>query len=105
MYKHAVLAQQGDEDYYEIMWDGNISRGFFAPSLPQLHAYMEEYKLDVLWTMPGSQFEKIIRAEHFLDLQGEGYDAYIPRDCLPDAKPQRRLYGARLRSISQKKGS
>ncbi len=105
MYKHAVLAQQGDEDYYEIMWDGNISRGFFAPSLPQLHAYMEEYKLDVLWTMPGSQFEKIIRAEHFLDLQGEGYDAYIPRDCLLAAKPQRRLYGARIRSISQKKGS
>ena len=110
MYKHAVLAWREEDDCYDVIWNEKGDecldhQGFSVPSLSQLHACMEEHKLDVLWAMPGSRFEQEIKAEHFLDLHGQGYDAYIPRDCLPEAKPQRRLYGARIRSISQKKGS
>jgi len=101
MYKHAVLAQSGNQDYWSIL-DETASQSMYAPSLPQLHAYMDANKIDVLWTMPGSQFEKVIRAEHFLDLQGKEYNVYVPTDCLPDAKTQRRLYGARVRSISRR---
>ncbi len=99
-YKHAVLAQIGSQDYWYILSD-TASQSMYAPSLTQLHSYMEEHKLDVLWAMPGSQFEKVIRAEHFLALQPE-YNVYVPQDTLNGGSgSSKKMYGARVRAVKQ----